>query len=255
MTPQARIVHLNYVRDNILRENCDDYATLLSVLKHLHFIPDHSGVLHPAMEFYDPDNKVFRKFVPNEKFPPKPFDSKECKEFLKRVGLQCAVTKDHFLQYANHVEEEACNVSNPTSDGGKAILKRANVLVSHLLGNKSLQTSQFLSQISKIRFVPAAKITQLYLDIHPSPTKSILTCFRGSVIETETTLVWSSASLIPNQVFYHHKSYLAQMLGIHTSLPNELVTSHVNNISDRFPSTNKIEIKFPRICEKLFLRS
>ena len=100
LTPQGRTIHLNYVRDNILRENCDDYATLLSVLKHLHFIPDHSGVLHPAMEFYDPDNKVFRKFVPNEKFPPKPFDSKEWKELLKRVGLQCAVTKDHFLQYA-----------------------------------------------------------------------------------------------------------------------------------------------------------
>ena len=242
LTPQGRTIHLKYVRDNILRENCDDYATLLSFLKHLPFIPDHLGVLRPAMEFYDPDNKVFRKFVPNEKFPSKPFDSKEWKEFLKRVGLQCAVTKDHFLQYAKHVEEEACSVSNPTSDGRKAILQRANVLVSHLLGNKSLQTLPFLSQISKIRFVPAAKITQLYLDIHPSHTKSILTCFGGSVIETETTLVWSSASLIPNQVFYHHKSYLAQMLGIHTSPPNELVTSHVKNISDRFPSTNKMEI-------------
>ena len=242
MTPKGREIHLKHVRNNLLREHCDGYVALLSVMKQLPFIPDNLGILRPAKEFYDPDIDVFKTFVPKEKFPPKPFDSKEWKEFLKKVGLQHTVTKDHFLQYARQLEEESCNVTNPNSDEAKEILQKSNTLVLHLFINEKLRTSQFLSEISTINFVAAAKIRELYLDIHPSHTKSILICFSGSVTETQTTLVWSSASLIATSPFLHHNNNLAQKLGIHTSPPHELVMSHVKNISNRFPSGNKKEV-------------
>ena len=242
LTPDGREIHLKYVKGNLLHENYPGYEDLLSVMKQLPFIPDHSGVLRPAKDFYDPDVDVFKRFVAKEKFPPKPFDSKHWKEFLKKVGLEYDVNKDHFLQYARQLEEESRNVLHTTSEEAKEILQKSNILISHLFENKKLQTFQFLSQISTIKFVAAAKIKKLYLDIHPSHTKSILTCFSGSVIETETTLVWSSASLIPHQVFHYDKNNLAQMLGIHTSPPHELVMLHVKNISNRFPSGNKKEV-------------
>ena len=242
LTPKGREIHLEYVRDHLLHEYFNDYEALLSVMKQLLFIPDHSGVLRSAKEFYDPDIDVFKTFVAKEKFPPKPFDSIQWKEFLKKVGLQHTVTENDFLQYARQLEAESRNVQYPTSDEAKEILQKSNTLVSHVFENKKLQTSQFLSQISTINFVAAANIKKLYLDLHPSHTKSILTCFNGSVIETETTLVWSSASLIPNLPSLYYKTNLAQMLGIHTSPPHELVMSHVKNISDRFPSGNKKEV-------------
>ena len=242
LTPKGREIHLEYVRDHLLHEYFNHYEALLSVMKQLLFIPDHSGVLRSAKEFYDPDIDVFKRFVAKEKFPPKPFDSIQWKEFLKKVGLQHTVTEDYFLQYARQLEKESRNVLHSTSDEAKEILQKSNILVSHLFDNKKLQTFQFLSQVSTIKFVAAAKIKKLYLDIHPSHTKSILTCFSGSVIETETTLVWSSASLISHHVFLYHESNLAQMLGIHTSPPHELVMLHVKNISNRFPSGNKKEV-------------
>ena len=242
LTPQGREIHLKCVRDHILSQSFDDFEALLFVLKQLPFIPDHSDALRPAKEFYDPDVDVFKRFVPRENFPPKPFDSKEWQEFLKKVGLQCAVTKGQFVQYAKQLEEEARNVLDRTSDEAKEILQRAHVLVSHLFANKSLQTLSFFSQISKIRFVPAAEITELYLGIHLSHTRSILTCFIDSAIESHRDLVWSSASVIATTTLPYLRDDLAKSLGIHTTPPHELVMLHMKNISDRFPSANEKEV-------------
>jgi hypothetical protein len=242
LTPKGRENHLEYVRDHLLNYYYDGYEAVLSVMKQLSFIPDHSDILRPAKDYYDPDNKVFKTFVPKWKFPPKPFDSTEWRGFLKKVGLQHTVTKDNFLQYAKQLEGEACNVPHSTSDEGKEILRKSGILVSHLFENKKLHTTQSLSQISSIRFVPAAKIKKLYLDIHPSHTKSILTYFSGSVSETHTAMVWSSASLIATSALSYRRGNLDQMLGVHTSPPHEHVISHVKNISACFPATNKKEV-------------
>ena len=242
LTPNGRENQLKYVRDHLLNYSHDGYEAMLLVMKQLSFIPDHSGALRPAKEFYDPDNKVFQEFVSKMKFPPKPFDSIEWKEFLKKVGLQYTVTTDHFIEYAKQLEEEARSLSHPTPDQAKKILQKSNILVSHLFANESLHTLAFLSQISNIKFVPAAKVKKLYLDIHSSYVESILTCFNGSVIEKHTTLVWSSASLIAASVVPYGRGKLVQMLGVHTSPPHEHVISHAKNISGRFPATNKKEV-------------
>ena len=239
LTPEGRLNHLTFVRDYLLHKHYSGYKALLSVMKQLSFIPDRLGVLRPAEEFYDPSNKVFGKFIPNEKFPPTPFDSTEWKEFLKKIGLQCAVTEEHFLSFATQLQEEA---RNSTSEEAKEILEKSNILVSHLFQNTSLHTSAFLSKISKIKFVPAAKIIELYLAIHPSHTEKILTCFRGSVVELHRALVWSSASLIATSAVPYRRNGLINMLEIHTEPPHELVISHVNNISGRFPATRNEEI-------------
>ena len=242
LTPKGRENHLKYVRDHLLNYCYDGYEALLNIMKQLPFLPDHSGVLYPAKEFYDPDNKVFQEFVSKMKFPPKPFDSVEWKGFLQKVGLQHTVTKDHFIEYAKQLEEEAHNLTHPSPDQVKTILQKSSILVSHLIGNKSLHISAFISQISNIKFVSAAKIKKLYLDIHPYYSKSILTCFNGSVHETHAALVWSSASLIAASAFPNRKGDLVQMLGAHTSPPHEHVISHARNISARFPAKSKKEV-------------
>jgi sacsin len=254
LTPEGRVNHLKFVRDYLLHKHYSGYKGLLSLMKQLSFIPDRLGVLRPTKEFYDPSNEVFEKFIPNEKFPPTPFDSIEWKEFLKKIGLQCAVTEEHFLSFATQLQEEACN---PTSDEAKEILEKSNILVSHLFENESLHTSAFLSQTSKIKFVPAAKIIELYLAIHPSHTEKILTCFRGSVVELHGALVWSSASLIATSAVPYHRNDLVNMLGIHTEPLHELVISHVNNISCRIAATRKeipstLQPVFHGVMEKVY---
>ena len=244
LTPKGRENHLKYVRDFLLHQyrNGCEAQDLLHFMRQLPFIPDHSGVLHPAREFYDQDNKVFKVFVPKEKFPSKPFDSPDWKEFLKKVGLQFKVTKDHFLQYAKQLEDEAGKITGTTSDEAKKIMQKSSILVSHLFENEGLHTSYFASKISNIKFVPAASINTFYLDIHPPRTKSILTYFRSSVIEKHSVLVWSSASLIAKSAFPYGKCNLSQMLGVHTSPPHEYVISHVKNISARFTAAKEKEI-------------
>ena len=241
LSSEGRVNHLKYVRDHLLAYKHNDYNSILCVLKQLRFIPDHSGTLCTAEEFYDPENKVFKKFVPNEKFPPSPFDSEEWKEFLVKAGLQCVVTEEHVLQYARELQAQSRNLTDPNSHEAKEVLKKSSVLVSHLFQDQSMHTPQFLSQVSKIHFVPAANVKQLYLDIHPAHTQSILTCYNGSVIEGNKTLVWSSASSIQTSAVPHRGS-LMQMLGIHSKPPHELVISHVKNISARFAANEKREV-------------
>ena len=149
LSPEGRVNHLKFVRDDLLHRHRNGYQALLSILTQLPFIPDHVDVLRPAKEFYDPSHKVFAKFIANEKFPPPPFDSDEWKDFLKKVGLQCAVTQEHFFTFATQLQEEA---SNPSSDQVEEILLKSNILVFHLFGNESFHTSQFLTRISKIKF-------------------------------------------------------------------------------------------------------
>ncbi len=242
LTPNGRVKHLTFVRNNLLHWYCENYEALLAIMKQLSFIPDHSGVLRPAREFYDPDNKVFAKFISNEKFPPEPFDSIEWKPFLKEIGLQFVVTKEYFIKFAKQMEEKARNLPHPTSDEAEEILHNSSILVSHLFQNESLRSPAFLSQISKIKFVPAAKIKTLYHDIHSPHIRSIFTCFSGSVIEIHKALVWSSGSLIATSAVPYRRNDLIRMLGIHTNLPYELVISHVKNISGRFPATRNEEI-------------
>ena len=242
LTPKGRVKHLTFVRNNLLHRYCENYEALLAIMKQLSFIPDHSDVLRPAREFYDPDNKVFAKFISNEKFPPKPFDSIEWKPFLKEIGLQFVVTKEYFIKFAEQLEEKARNLPHPTLDEAEEILQNSSILVSNLFQNESLRTPAFLSQISKIKFVPAAKKKKLYHDIHSSHIRSIITCFNGSVIEIHRALVWSSASLIATSAVPYRRDDLIKMLGIHTNPPYELVISHVKNISGRFPATRNEEI-------------
>ncbi|XP_028392627.1 sacsin-like, partial [Dendronephthya gigantea] len=241
LSPSGRVNHLKFVRDQLLHEHCESYEELLSLMKKLPFISDHLGKLHPADEFYDPENEIFQKFVPSGKFPPEPFDSDRWKEFLEKVGLQCSVTQDHFMQYAYQLEMEARD--HPNADPAKEILKKSSFLVSHLYENQSLHESSFLSQISRIEFVPAAKIRKLYLDIFPAHTNSILTRFKGSVVESKVALVWSSASIIAAKEYntYGRRKWM-KSLGIHFIPPCDFVISHIKNISGRFSPTNNKEI-------------
>ncbi|XP_028392515.1 sacsin-like [Dendronephthya gigantea] len=239
LTPEGRENHLKYVRDHLLNYQHDGYNAVLAVMEQLPFLPHPSGALYPASEFYNPDNKIFKTFVQKEDFPPSPFDSHEWKDFLKKVGLQCVVTSDHFLRYAQQLEQES---RNSTPDRDKEILEKSKVLVTHLFDNKKLQKPSFLSQISKINFVPTAKVLKLFREIHPSHTGSILTCFNGSVVETHATLVWSCASLIRNSALPYHGGNLVRMLGIHTTPPHQLVIAHLKNISGRFPAAKKKEV-------------
>ncbi|XP_028392514.1 sacsin-like [Dendronephthya gigantea] len=252
LTPEGRVNHLKFVRDYLLHEHYEGYRVLLPVMEQLSFIPDRSGALLQAREFYNPDNTVFKKFVPDEKFPPSPFDSVEWRDFLKKVGLQCAVTKNHFLQYAKQLEEEARNRLNLTSDKVEEILKKSDVLVSHLFDNNSLHTPSLLSQISEICFVPAAKVNKLFLDIHHSHTQSILTCFNDSVIEKHSALVWSSASLIASSAFPYRRNNLVKMLGLRTSPPHEVVISHAINISAKSDVPTRLQATFSSVMTTIY---
>ena len=241
LTSKGRENHMQYVKNHLLNSHHDGYKPLLDALRPLSFIPDHVGKFHLATDFYDSDNKVFTRFLPEEKFPPKPFDSGEWKEFLKKVGLQCTITKDLFKKFAKQLEEEARNYlyACATSDEAKEILQKSSILVSHLLENKSLHAKEFLSQISKVSFVPAAIIEKSYLEIHPLHTKSILTCFSGSVVGTHKLLVWSSSSLIEASVVSNRPKDVIKKLGIHWNPPHKLVILHTQNISSRFYARNE----------------
>ena len=241
LSPQGMENHLKYIRDHLLNCPGEGYEVLLSIMKRLHFIPDVSGDLRAAKEFFDPHNEEFKDFVPQEKFLPTPFDSAEWQEFLKKIGLQCSITEEHFLQFAKQLEQKASNFDDATLDEAKIILQKSNMLISHLFKNNKLHTRKFLSKVSKINFVPVSNLKEFYLDIYPSPTKSIVTCFNGSVIGTQASLVWSTASLIANSAVPDRED-LIKMLGIHVKPPHELFTLHVKNISSRFAEAKEHEI-------------
>ncbi|XP_046843292.1 sacsin-like [Xenia sp. Carnegie-2017] len=240
LTEQGRINHLRFIKERLIYGNSG--KMLLAFLKTLPLIPDRKGVLHLANYFYEPDNIVFKNFVPEDRFPPSSFHLLEWRNFLVDIGLQNVVTKEHFASYANQLQERARNVSDRTSLEGVEILGKSNILVSHLFQNKSLHEPHFLSNISNISFVATAVTPKVYLDMCPAHIQTILTCYNRSVPQHHSLLTWSSASVIASSALPHGHNNVAKNLGVCSNPPYEFVVSHLKNVSGRFSSSTNKEI-------------
>ncbi|CAD7929056.1 unnamed protein product [Amoebophrya sp. A120] len=61
-------------------------------------------------EFFDPDEKVLKEFLPADAFPQAPHDAPEWILFLQRIGLRKRFTTEDFLRHARQVAQDALQV-------------------------------------------------------------------------------------------------------------------------------------------------
>ena len=200
LSPDARAIHLKYIMNVKLPQlKGDERDNFIMALNDLNFLPDESGDLQAANNFYDPYHPVFKVMmnsVPNA-FPPSPFNEFKWLDFMRISGLTHIVSSEMFLRFANEIATEAVENQNEET------FNKARTLVTTLFKMNNLPTSGLLEQIADIRFLPAAKVNPTLQKIYPcfgeieDGVRPYIS-FRQGVPEGNEVLVWSSSHLLPD---------------------------------------------------------
>ncbi|CAN0440222.1 unnamed protein product, partial [Ectocarpus sp. 12 AP-2014] len=132
-----------------LKENQD----LVNQFKEVAFIPV-KGVPTKASKLFDPRTVVLKEIFGDEPdaFPAGEFGEEPWLDVLVDIGLKNKLDRDTILQCAKKVESQRMEPLPP------AVAERAAVLMRHInssAGEGELYNNDFLSKLSRLRFVPA----------------------------------------------------------------------------------------------------
>lgn len=255
----ARFAHLKYVRDNLLPStsaNKKDEQRVLYKLRSLEIITTKEGDLKRASYFHDPCNDIFRVMLPVEMFPPEPFKSKEWLSFLRKIGMVCEISPDHFKKFAEEVAHEAAVQRSVKTD------EKSKLLVSQLLSRYEVLGHGLLESVCRIRFVVSEPVSSDLLALHGQygerkDGQSPYIAFKGSVISDHAEIVWTTAHLLPRwadpRFVFEVKApwnlprdascnNILDYLNVASEPALDLVTSHCQNICNRLVTENGREV-------------
>ena len=237
------LAHLQHIRDRVyLRASGNEKERLLNCLKTVKFVPVADGSLKTASSFYDPENEVFIAMLPDESFPPKPFDTSNWLMFLREVGLVQDVPASEFLEFAYEVEREA---DTALTDNTR---RKSEVLVYHLISRPNVVCEGLLPLVRDIAFIATNPVNEQLRKLCPpfNDTKNPFISFKGSIVSDHEKLVWTEAHLLPkwadprfNQSSLRcpHRgdleNYLKNILAslqVVTNPPVDLVVSHCQTV-------------------------
>ncbi|XP_070554686.1 sacsin-like [Ptychodera flava] len=247
---QSRVAHLKYIRDTLVRThlNSEQKEYIIRILSSVELIPSEDGLLKRADYFFDPNNKVFMEMEDKFYHLPKDFaNDHRWINFLKRLGLKTTVTKSLFLQYVNRVAASAISC---TSAALKRILDKSKLLADELDCNNDLRTPDTFKEISKIKFIPSARVRDNLRNIHPPFLREgtdvvPFICYNGNISEHHMELAWTSCFLLPHWAIPRRYEYISdkevdlhQYLGISDKQSLDSVINHCQNICDRMAKQN-----------------
>ena len=141
-------------------------------------------------ELYHPRNVLFKACLPDDSFPPPPWDSDEWLKFFKNMDLCSLVSNQLWLQFARSVAQDVQNEDDDQKCKEKARLLLKNLVSKKEYGAPGEDFKQFLRAAAVIKFVPCEK--------QPEPRKTLKqalpnfqlphqgwTTLRGSVLQVK----------------------------------------------------------------------
>ena len=255
----VRLIHLIYVRDTLLPStsaNKEDENRVLYCLRSSEVITTKEGDLKRASYFHDPCNGIFKAMLPVEMFPPAPFKSKEWLSFLRKIGMVCEISPDHFKTFAEDVALEAATQRSVKTD------EKSKLLVSQLLSRSAVLYHGLLQSVCGIRFVVSEPVSSDLLALHGQygerkDGQSPYIAFEHSVVSDHAEIAWTTAHLLPrwadprlvlevkapsNLTRDAFCNNILACLKVVSEPALDLVTSHCQNICNRLVTENGSEV-------------
>ena len=153
--------HLLYLRGSLLKHFLEEKEKerLLRCLMNTAIITTLEGTLRMASFFFDPRNEVFRAMLPEEMFPPEPFNQLEWLPFMKVIGMINEVSGEHFISFAKNVAREA------KMHRTLKTVEKSKLLVSSLF-KRSKTSDGLLQAVCDIPFVVSDPIPEDLKKLH-----------------------------------------------------------------------------------------
>ncbi|CAC5394493.1 SACS [Mytilus coruscus] len=212
------IFHLNYINVNLLAN-----ANVVSALREVCFIRD-GLFINRADKYFSPDQLLFEKLCNNTDFPPPPFDDVKWRKLLVNAGLITEISERALLYFTKMIE--ATSQTKDLFPKLKILLNELN----HFMAKEKSVSSQFIQQISKVRFLLIDRNESKYEDIHSSLHTSLrFTSFQETITYDQIELVWTTADVLPRYAMPSDKNILTKLKSIEE--PSfEVVMQHTKNI-------------------------
>ena len=265
---QARLVHLEYIRDIILKQRSTketDKKRLLYCLANTGIIASRDGTLLQASCYFDPKHVVFKTMLSEDMFPPKPFED-EWLPFLRSIGLVHEVSQDLFKRFAMEVAREGSTTHTDKTD------KKSEVLVTHLYSREDVVQEGLLQAILDVRFVAPAPLKPELREMCPPYGAGDIghtpyIPFRGSVLARHAEIVWTTAAILPR--WANPKRHVGGMsatewksktdycnaiianLKILEEPTVEQVTFHCQNVSFQMEKENESDLLPERVASRM----
>ena len=236
-TRESQLNHLIYIRDNVYASfpigTAIQKKMFLQFMTQTPCIPDQYGHLHMAVNFFDPNNDVFKVMYKKDgsKFPPPPFNETDWSDLLQDIGLQISITPELFLKFCFMVA-----AIGKFSPGDQQCRLQSQALVKCLFSEESLQEETILAAISQIMFVAPDKVEGELSSIH----KQYQSTGNGSLpfIKFSNAVpwhlrlsTWTTAPLLPKWLQLDNM-FVSKSLGVACSgPPYTKVIEHLQNVA------------------------
>ncbi|XP_068753805.1 sacsin-like isoform X2 [Montipora capricornis] len=246
---EAREMHLRYVQDDVFTID-DDNMKIIDCLKTSEVVTLEDGSLKRASCFYDPLNNIFQIMLPEDKFPPYPFNSSLWLPFMKKIGMVHEVSPALFKKFAEDIAREASEQTTKKTD------RKSKVLVSHLFTPPHVKNASLLQDICGVRFVVSDSVRPDLLQLHSQyeDEHSHYISFKDSVVADFTETAWTVAHLLPNWAHPRSHSvqdnFLLSKLNVLLQPSPEMVISHCSNICCHLAKQNGCMISESEIATR-----
>ena len=265
---EARLVHLEFIRDSILcRKSLAEIEKkrLLICLTDTNILPSKDGTLKKASFYYDPENKVFRTMLTEEAFPRAPFDTPQWLTFFKTIGLVHEVSQELFKTFAMDVAREGATQRPDSAE------EKSKVLVAHLFSREEVVDEGLLRAVCDIKFIPAYYVRQDLRAIHRQFGEGDhgqlpYISFKGSVLAKHAEIVWTTAAILPhwaNPRKYQYQTCapswrstsdfcnaILDDLQVLAEPTLDLVTFHCQNVSFQLEKENQTNLSPPQVLTR-----
>ena len=172
------------------------WRSIFRILSETPFIETVSGP-KCVKDLYDPRNALLKECLPEDSFPPPPWNSEKWLKFFTNMNLCSVVSEQLWLQFARGVAQDVQNVDNDDQrckKKAKLLLKDlASKMVNMQNGTPAEYLKQFLLDAAVITFVPCenqlqpCRTLQLALGPEFQMPHQGWTTLRGSVLQVESS--------------------------------------------------------------------
>ena len=256
LSKDARLTHLEHIRDSILPKKTTDKQKLLDCLRNTAIVTSKDGSLKKASSYYEPHNDVFIIMLSEDMFPPEPFNTPEWLPFLKEIGLICEVSQNLFKTFASDVAREGAQQRTERTD------RKSKALVEHLFSRGNVVEEGLLGAVCDVRFVAAEPVSEELRVIHRQfgeewGGQTPYIAFKGSLLAEHTKIAWTTAALLPHWANPRKSLYQARAnavlahLQVLTEPTVDLVTFHCQNISWQLEKENERDVTPAQKCTRM----
>ena len=196
LAPHVQKLYQLSITLGITKHTRGQWRIIFSNLSQAPFIETVSGP-KCMKDLYDPRNALLKECLPEDSFPPPPWDSQEWLKFFMNMDLCSVVSEQLWLQFARGVAQDVQNVDNDDQrckKKAKLLLKDlASKMVNMQNGTSAEDFKQFLRDAAVITFVPCenqlqpCRTLQQALGPEFQMPHQGWTTLRGSVLQVESS--------------------------------------------------------------------